>query len=98
MKKPAQGKVVQQDVINAFKYLLNVDLSKARDTQFDTRSMFNVDTREMGRGDMEEIRRYLARSNGIVTNANRVGYYEVQLVENGAYRIGIQVRYKKPKK
>lgn len=98
-KKPAQGKVVQQDVIDIFKQKLNVDVSKARDTQFDDRSGFNIDTRELGRNGLNEIRRYLAQNDGKITpNANFAGHYEVRLEDNGASRVKVLVRYVKPKK
>lgn len=97
LKKPATGKVIQEDFIDAVKHYLNIDLSKARDTQFDSRSTFNIDTRELDRADLQDLRRFVESRGGKIQN-RVVGYYDVKLVNNGANRLGIQVKYVKPKK
>ena len=84
--KPATGTKVQQEYIDFVKKQLNIDLEKARDTYFDNKRYFNIDTREISRSDLAAIKR-LAQTTP--------GGFEVSFQENGAYRLAVIVKRRK---
>lgn len=85
VKLPASGGKVQSAYIDYVRKQLNIDLSKARDTQFDDRNGFNIDTRKLTPSQYREIKSLAARYPG---------GYEVQFMSNGANRTYIRVRRK----
>ena len=84
-KAPSVGAKVQSAYINYVKKQVNVDLSKARDTEFDNRNGFNIDTRKLGRNDLNAVKN-LARK--------KYGSFDVRFEDNGAYRVYIRVKSK----
>lgn len=86
-KEPARsGAAVQLDYIDYVKKQTNVDLSKARDTEFDTRRYFNIDTRDISRNDLATVRRLAQQYPGD---------FEVSFESNGAHRLAIFVKRRK---
>lgn len=85
-KLPAQGNKVQAAYIDYVKKQINIDLTPARDTQFDNRKGFNIDTRAIKPTELSSIIR-LAQTYP--------GGYNVQFLENGYHRLYIQVERKK---
>ena len=58
----------------------------ARDTQFDTRSHFNVDARKLGSNELRAVQSLIRQYDG---------GYDVTIADNGAYRKAIYVKRKK---
>lgn len=85
-KLPSVGGRVQESYIDYVKRQINIDLSKARDTQFDNRNGFNIDTRKLTPSQMNSLKRL---------NQQYPGGYEVAFMANGANRMYIRVRRKK---
>lgn len=85
-KLPSVGKKVHDAFIDYVKKQINLDLSKARDTQFDNRNGFNIDTRKLSRNDLANLKN--------LTN-KYPGGYQVNIMSNGVNRQYIQVKRKK---
>lgn len=85
-KLPRVGAKVHDDYIAFVKQQVKVDLSKARDTTFDNRNGFNIDTRRLDRNDLFKVKD-LARKS--------YGDFNVEIVDNGANRLYIKVARKK---
>ena len=86
-KLPATGTKAQQDFINHLKNQIKVDLSNARDTQFDDKKGFNIDTRKLGKNDLHDLQIYLSKFNG-------KNGFDAQIENNGANRLYIRVKRK----
>ena len=71
--------------VEEFKKYPNVDLNKVRDTQFDNRNSFNIDTRLLDRNDMNSLKSYINKN---------IGDYQVSMLDNGATRKAIYVKRK----
>ena len=85
-KLPSVGAKVQTAYIDYVKQQINIDLSKARDTQFDNRNGFNIDTSKLTPSQLAQVK----------TLANKYpGGYDVQFMDNGAKRLYIRVRRRK---
>lgn len=84
-KLPTSGAKVQDAYIDTLKYYHGIDLTSARDTYFDNRRMFNIDTSKLNPSVRNQIRRYLTD----------VPMFDVQVSENGANRLAIIVKKKK---
>lgn len=84
-KMPCYGSKVQDNFIKYIKTQINVDLEKARDTEFDTRKYFNIDLRKIGYNDYRKFQVLLSKYNG---------GYEVDITDNGQYRKAIFVKRK----
>lgn len=87
-KMVTSGAKVQQSFIEYVQKQTGVNLSSARDTQFDTRSYFNVDTRKLGINGLRAVQSLIRRYDG---------GYDVTIDDNGANRKAIFVRRKKKK-
>lgn len=87
-KMATSGAKVQQSFIEYVQKQTGVDLSSARDTQFDTRSYFNVDTRNLGSNELRAVQSLIRQYDG---------GYDVTIADNGANRKAIFVRRKKGK-
>ena len=87
-KMATSGAKVQQSFIEYVQKQTGVNLSSARDTEFDTRSYFNVDTRKLGRNGLREVESLIRQYDG---------GYDVAIADNGAYRKAIFVKRKKKK-
>lgn len=87
-KYPMYGDKTQQGYIDYVKKQTNIDLTPARDTYYDNRKGFNIDTRKLKPGDLNEIKRLAQRYPG---------GYEVSFEDNGATRVYIAVRRSKIK-
>ena len=85
-KTPTTGAKVQQDFIEYVKEQTNVNLTSARDTYFDTRSYFNIDTRKLDHNDLSRVQSLLMRGYD--------GGFDVTIMDNGAYRKAIYVKRK----
>lgn len=85
-KLPSVGGKVQESYIDYVKRQTNIDLSKARDTQFDNRNGFNIDTRKLTPSQMNALKKL---------NQQYPGGYEAAFMANGANRLYIRVRRKK---
>ena len=85
-KLPSVGGEVQESYIDYVKRQTNIDLSKARDTQFDNRNGFNIDTRKLTPSQMNALKKL---------NQQYPGGYEAAFMANGANRLYIRVRRKK---
>lgn len=88
-KLPTYGDKVQSAYIEYVKKQTGIDLTPARDTYFDNRKGFNIDTRALSPSDLNQIKR-LAKTYP--------GGYDVRFAENGATRLYIAVERKKRKK
>lgn len=77
---------MQESYIDYVKRQINIDLSKARDTQFDNRNGFNIDTRKLTPSQMNALKKL---------NQQYPGGYEAAFMANGANRLYIRVRRKK---
>lgn len=86
-KLPATGAKTQQDFINHVKNQIKVDLSKARDTQFDDKKGFNINTSKLSRNDLYSLQNYLNKFNG-------KNGFDAQIDDNGANRLYIRVKRK----
>lgn len=86
---PTYGNKVQAAYIDYVKKQTNIDLTQAKDTQFDDRKGFNIDTRALKPTELSRIIR-LAQTYP--------GGYNVQFLENGYHRLYIQVERKKKAK
>ena len=82
--KAKTGTQVQDAYIDALRIYHGIDLTNARDTYFDNRRSFNIDTRQLNPSVRSQIRGYL-------TN---VPMFDVQVLDNGAYRLAIVVKKK----
>ena len=80
------GTALQSNYIEYVKKQTGVDLSKARDTQFDTKQYFNIDTRDISRNDLATVKRLAQQYPG---------NYDVSFEDNGANRIAIRVKRRK---
>ena len=87
-KMATSGAKVQQSFIEYVQKQTGVNLSSARDTQFDTKSYFNVDTRKLGSNALREVQSLIRQYDG---------GYDVTIADNGAYRKSIFVKRKKKK-
>lgn len=87
-KLPAYGDKVQTAYIDYVKRQIGVDLAHARDTYFDNRKGFNIDTRKLSPSDVNRMKQ-LAKTYP--------GGYDVSFSPNGATRLYIAV-YRKNKK
>ena len=85
-KMATSGAKVQENFIEYVQKQTGVNLEKARDTQFDTRSYFNIDTRELGHNDLRTVQSLMRQYDG---------GYDVTITDNGAYRKAIYVKRKK---
>lgn len=85
-KMPSTGPKVQQAFIDYVKRQTKVDLGNARDTQFDNRAGFNIDTRQLTRNELFNVKSLLQRYSG---------GYDAEFTANGAYREYIRVKRKK---
>lgn len=87
-KLPAFGDKVQNSYIDYVKKQTGIDLTPARDTYFDNRKGFNIDTSKLSPSVLSTIKR-LAQTYP--------GGYEVRFAPNGATRLYIAVERKKKK-
>ncbi len=87
-KLPTYGDKVQNSYIDYVKKQTGIDLAPARDTYFDNRKGFNVDTSKLSPSALSTIKR-LAQTYP--------GGYEVRFAANGAARLYIAVERKKKK-
>ena len=87
-KLPTYGDKVQNSYIDYVKKQTGIDLTTARDTYFDNRKGFNIDTRKLNPSALSTIKR-LAQTYP--------GGYEVRFSANGATRLYIAVKRKKRK-
>lgn len=87
-KLPTYGGKVQSAYIEYVKKQTGIDLTPARDTYFDNRKGFNIDTRALSPSDLSQIKR-LAKTYP--------SGYDVRFAENGATRLYIAVERKKRK-
>lgn len=87
-KLPTYGDKVQNSYIDYVKKQTGIDLTPARDTYFDNRKGFNIDTRRLSPSALPTIKR-LAQTYP--------GGYEVRFSANGATRLYIAVERKKRK-
>lgn len=87
-KLPKYGDKVQSSYIDYVKKQTGINLSPARDTYFDNRKGFNIDTRKLSPSAVNQIKR-LAQEYP--------GGYEVRFAPNGATRLYIGVERKKKK-
>lgn len=87
-KLPRYGDKVQISYIDYVKKQTGINLSPARDTYFDNRKGFNIDTRKLSPSAVNQIKR-LAQEYP--------GGYEVRFSPNGATRLYIGVERKKKK-
>lgn len=71
------GIKVQEDFIDYIKRQTNIDLTKARDTMFDTRKYFNIDVRNLGKNDLRIVQTFIDKYPG---------GYKVKIEPGGAYR------------
>lgn len=85
-KLPMYGEKVQLAYIDYVKNQLGIDLSKARDTYFDNRKGFNIDTSKLNPSELNQVKR-LAQTYP--------SGYEVRFSANGATRLYIAVSRKK---
>jgi hypothetical protein len=85
-KMATSGTKVQQSFIEYVQKQTGVNLSSARDTQFDTRSYFNVDTRKLGSNGLRTVQSLIRQYDG---------GYDVTISDNGANRKAIYVKRKK---
>ena len=93
--KETYGGKVQQNFIDYVKRMINVDLTKARDTMFDDRKGFNIDKSLMNKTDYQN---FLYLLNDLKKEKSN---FNVQYLENGVTRYYIKVTEKveiKPKK
>ena len=88
-KMATSGAKVQQSFIEYVQKQTGVNLSSARDTQFDTRNYFNVDTRKLGNNGLRTVQSLIRQYDG---------GYDVVISDNGAYRKAIYVKRKKKNK
>lgn len=79
---------VKTDFINAMSNLFGVNLSAARDEQFDTRNTINIDTRKVDRNRYREMKSYIKQRGS-------AGGFDVTISDNGAHREAIQIKRKK---
>ena len=87
-KLPTYGDKVQNSYVDYVKKQTGIDLTPARDTYFDNRKGFNIDTSKLSPSALSEIKR-LAQTYP--------GGYEVRFSPNGATRLYIAVERKKKK-
>ena len=87
-KLPTYGDKVQSSYIDYVKKQTGIDLTPARDTYFDNRKGFNIDTSKLSPSALSKIKR-LAQTYP--------GGYEVHFASNGAARLYIAVERKKKK-
>lgn len=92
-KLPTSGAKVQDEYMSFVKEQTGIDLSAARDTMFDTRKVFNIDVRQLGRTETEgkmNLRK--------VQNMKTSKFFDVDISENGRYRYAIRVSNKQSKR
>lgn len=85
-KMATSGAKVQENFIEYVQKQTGVNLASARDTQFDTRSYFNIDTRQLGNNDLRTVQSLMRQYDG---------GYDVTITDNGAHRKAIYVKRKK---
>lgn len=85
-KMATSGAKVQENFIEYVQKQTGVNLASARDTQFDTRSYFNIDTRQLGNNDLRTVQSLMRQYDG---------GYDVTIADNGAHRKAIYVKRKK---
>ena len=85
-KMATSGAKVQENFIGYVQKQTGVNLASARDTQFDTRSYFNIDTRQLGNNDLRTVQSLMRQYDG---------GYDVTIADNGANRKAIYVKRKK---
>ena len=76
---------MQDAYIDMLKYYQGIDLTNARDTNFDTRKYFNIDTRALNQSQMATFRSVAAN----------VPFFDISFSANGPYRLAIFVTHKK---
>lgn len=87
-KLPTYGEKVQLAYIDYVKKQTEIDLAPARDTYFDNRKGFNIDTSKLKPGQLNEIKRLAQKYPG---------GYEVRFLDNGVTRLYIGVERVKKK-
>lgn len=92
-KLPTSGAKVQDEYMSFVKEQTGIDLSAARDTMFDTRKMFNIDVRKLGRTETDGETN-LRKIQAMKTSK----FFDVDISENGRYRYAIRVSNKQSKR
>lgn len=88
-KMPKYGTKVQNSFIGYVKHMTNIDLEKSRDTYFDDRKGFNVDTKKISRNNLNTVKQVVEKYDS---------GYDVKFSDNGPNRIKISVTNKLKKK
>lgn len=81
-KMPKYGTKVQNSFIGYVKHMTNIDLGKSRDTYFDDRKGFNVDTKKISRNTLNTVKQVVEKYDS---------GYDVKFSDNGPNRIKISV-------
>ena len=81
-KMPKYGTKVQNSFIGYVKHMTNIDLEKSRDTYFDDRKGFNVDTKKISRNTLNTVKQVVEKYDS---------GYDVKFTDNGPNRIKILV-------
>lgn len=81
-KMPKYGTKVQNSFIGYVKHMTNIDLEKARDTYFDDRKGFNIDTKKISKNNLNTVKQVVNRYDS---------GYDVNFSDNGPNRIKILV-------
>lgn len=81
---PKSGPKLHNEFIDYVKDQIGLDLTPVRDTMFDNRKSFNIDTREIASDKLRELKNLASRSNS----------YKVNILDNGANRLAIYVSRK----
>lgn len=87
-KLPTVGPKVQAEYIDYVKKQIGIDLSKVRDTRFDDRNGFNIDTSQLTPSQHRALKNLTAKYQN-------KSEYDVQFMNNGAHREYIRVRRRK---
>lgn len=86
-KAPAKtGTKVQAEFIEFVKKQINLDLGPFRDTQFDNRKGFNIETNRMSKTQLQSFDHFINK-----IQKDRYGPYEVNKQSNGVTRVYIAV-------
>lgn len=80
------GPKVQSEYIDYVKRLTKIDLEKSRDTQFDNRNGFNIDTRGFNQSQLIALKSFIQKGSS---------EFEASAESNGANRLYIRVKRKK---
>lgn len=81
-KMPKYGTKVQNSFIGYVKHMTNIDLEKSRDTYFDDRKGFNIDTKKISKNNLNTVKQVVNRYDS---------GYDVNFSDNGPNRIKILV-------